>query len=118
MVLDTPEEQAFNDIVFIAAQTCDVPVALISLLDTERQRFKARVGLDVTETPINQSVCQIDIDQPGVLEIADLTKDARTRDNPLVTGDRAYRYYAGAPLKLRSGEVVGRLCVIDTHART
>lgn len=118
MVLDTPEEQAFNDIVFIAAQTCDVPVALISLLDTERQRFKARVGLDVTETPINQSVCQIDIDQPTVLEIADLTKDARTRDNPLVTGDRAYRYYAGAPLKLRSGEVVGRLCVIDTHART
>lgn len=117
LVLDTPEEQAFDDIVFIASQTCDAPIALISLLDTDRQWFKARIGLDVSETPIHQSVCRLDIDDPGVLEVADLTADMRTNDNPLVTGDRAFRYYAGAPLTLRSGEIVGRLCVIDTEAR-
>jgi two-component sensor histidine kinase len=117
LVLDTPEEQAFDDIVFIASQTCDAPIALISLLDTDRQWFKARVGLDVAETPIHQSVCRIDIDNPTVLEVVDLTADERTNDNQLVTGDHAFRYYAGAPLMLRSGEIVGRLCVIDTQAR-
>lgn len=117
VVLDTPEEQAFDDIVFIASQTCGAPIALISLLDTDRQWFKARVGLDVTETPIDQSVCRVDIDDAGLLEIVDLTQDERTSVNPLVTGARAFRYYAGAPLKLRSGDVVGRLCVIDTEAR-
>lgn len=117
VVLDTPEEQAFDDIVFIASQTCDAPIALISLLDTERQWFKARVGLDVSETPIDQSVCRVDIDDASLLEIVDLTQDERTSVNPLVTGERAFRYYAGAPLKLRSGDVVGRLCVIDTEPR-
>ncbi len=117
VVLDTPEEQAFDDIVFIASQTCGAPIALISLLDTDRQWFKARVGLDVTETPIDQSVCRVDIDDANLLEIVDLTQDERTSVNPLVTGQRAFRYYAGAPLKLRSGDVVGRLCVIDTEAR-
>jgi two-component sensor histidine kinase len=117
LVLDTPGEQAFDDIVFIASQTCDAPIALISLLDTDRQWFKARIGLDVSETPIDQSVCRLDIDDPDVLEVLDLTRDPRTRDNPLVTGTRAFRYYAGAPLTLRTGEIVGRLCVIDTQAR-
>jgi two-component sensor histidine kinase len=117
MVLDTPEEQAFDDIVFIASQTCDAPIALISLLDNDRQWFKARVGLDVTETPIDQSVCRIDIDDGDLLEVVDLSQDHRTNANPLVTGERAFRFYAGAPLRLRSGEIVGRLCVIDTEAR-
>lgn len=117
VVLDTPEEQAFDDIVFIASQTCGAPIALISLLDTDRQWFKARVGLDVAETPIDQSVCRVDINDANLLEIVDLTLDERTSVNPLVTGERAFRYYAGAPLKLRSGDIVGRLCVIDTEAR-
>jgi len=117
VVLDTPEEQAFEDIVFIASQTCGAPIAMITLLDTDRQWFKARVGLDVTETPIDQSVCRIDIDDGDMLEIVDLSQDDRTKANPLVTGERALRYYAGAPLKLRSGDVVGRLCVIDTEPR-
>ncbi len=116
-VLDTPEEQAFEDIVFIASQTCDAPIALISLLDSDRQWFKARHGLDVDQTPIDQSVCRIDIDDAHLLEVTDLSQDGRTHANPLVTGERTFRYYAGAPLTLRSGEVVGRLCVIDTTAR-
>jgi len=116
-ILDTDAEQAFDDIVFIAAQTCDAPIALVSLLDGQRQWFKARVGLSVCETPIDQSVCKLEIDQPALLQIFDLTKDARTADNPLVVGPRAFRFYAGAPLVLRSGIVVGRLCVIDTKPR-
>lgn len=116
-VLDTPEEQAFDDIVFIASRTCDTPIALISLLDDDRQWFKARVGLDVCQTDIAQSVCQIDVDEAAMLVIPDLTRDPRTAANLLVTGERAFRFYAGAPLVLRSGVVVGRLCVIDTKPR-
>jgi two-component sensor histidine kinase len=117
-ILDTPSEQAFDDLVLIASQTCDTPIALVSLLDEERQWFKARVGLDVAETAIGQSVCQIDIERRSILEIGDLSVDERTRSNPLVTGERSLRFYAGAPLILRSGAVVGRLCVIDTVARS
>lgn len=117
MVLDTAEEKAFDDLVFVAAKACAAPIALITLLDADRQWFKARFGLDVRETEIEHSVCRIDIDQSDFLEIEDLTADRRTRANPLVTGDRHFRAYAGAPLVLRSGVVVGRLCVIDTVPR-
>lgn len=117
MVLDTPEEQAFDDLVFVAAKACDVPIALITLLDTDRQWFKAKYGLEVCETEIEHSVCRIEIDQGDLLEIVDLTNDARTKRNPLVTGVRHFRAYAGAPLMLRSGAIVGRLCVIDTAPR-
>jgi two-component sensor histidine kinase len=117
MVLDSAEEEAFDDLVFIAARACAVPIALITLLDTDRQWFKARFGLDVAETEIEHSVCRIDIDRGDFLEIVDLTADGRTKANPLVTGERHFRAYAGAPLILRSGVVVGRLCVIDTAPR-
>lgn len=116
-VLDTPSEEAFDDIVFIAAQTCRAPIALISLLDRDRQWFKARLGIDAPETPIDQSVCKQDIDRPGLLIIPDLTQDDRTRGNPLVTGDPHLRFYAGAPLVSDRGIVIGRLCVIDREPR-
>lgn len=116
-ILDTPSEQSFDDIALIAAQICRTPIALVSLLDRERQWFKARVGLDVSETPIDQSVCQIDIEQPAMLVVPDLTADPRTNDNPLVTGERAFRFYAGAPLVADDGIAIGRLCVIDYVAR-
>jgi|LNFM01.1.fsa_nt_gb two-component sensor histidine kinase len=117
MVLDTDEEQVFDDLAFVAARACAVPIALITLLDTDRQWFKARFGLDVAETEIEHSVCRIDIDRGDFLEIVDLTTDSRTSANPLVTGERHFRAYAGAPLVLRSGVVVGRLCVVDTTPR-
>ncbi|WP_293920464.1 sensor histidine kinase [Sphingobium sp. UBA5915] len=117
MVLDTPEEPAFDDLVFMAAKACNVPIALITLLDVDRQWFKAKYGLDVRETEIDHSVCQIEIDRGDMLEITDLTADQRTKRNPLVTGGRHFRAYAGAPLILRSGAIVGRLCVIDTEPR-
>lgn len=83
MVLDTPDEQSFDDLVFVAAKACGVPIALITLLDTDRQWFKAKYGLDVCETDIEHSVCRIDIDKGDLLEIVDLTADARTKRNPL-----------------------------------
>ncbi|TKD52228.1 GAF domain-containing protein [Sphingomonas baiyangensis] len=101
----------------IAAHVCAVPIALVSLLDLDRQWFKAHHGIEVRETSIEQSVCRLEIEHPALLEIEDLTADPRTCDNPLVTGERAFRFYAGAPLILRDGNVVGRLCMIDTVAR-
>ena len=116
-LLDTEPEQAFDDIVYIAAQTCDTPIALVSVLDRDRQWFKAKVGLSISETPIEQSVCKLEIDEPTLLEIPDLTLDSRTADNPLVSGPSAFRFYAGAPLVTGSGVVIGRLCVFDTKPR-
>ena len=92
----------------MAAKACNVPIALITLLDVDRQWFKAKYGLDVRETEIDHSVCQIEIDHGDMLEITDLTADQRTKRNPLVTGGRRFRSYAGAPLILRSGAIVGR----------
>lgn len=118
LILDTPKEQSFDDLAFIAAEVCDVPIALITLLDADRQWFKAKCGLQTSETPIEQSVCRIEIERGEFLDIADLTADERTRRNPLVTGPGGFRAYAGAPLKLTSGVVVGRLCVIDLKPRS
>ena len=117
MVLDTPPEQDFDDIVHIAAQVCGTPIALVSLVATERQWFKARVGLEACETPINQSVCALGLCQHDLLIIPDLTADARTAMNTLVSGDANLRFYAGAPLIAPRGEVIGMLCVIDLVPR-
>lgn len=117
-VLDTPREQSFDDLVFIAAEAFGAPIALITLLDTDRQWFKARHGVEVCETEIEHSICRIEVERAELLDIVDLTDDERTRLSPMVTGPQAFRSYAGAPLVLRSGAVVGRLCVIDLVPRS
>lgn len=116
-ILDTPAEEGFDDIVELAREMCAVPTALISFVDDDRQWFKARVGFDACQTDLESSVCRHGLDEPELLVIGDLTQDARTRDNPLVTGPSAIRFYAGAPLRVPSGDVLGMLCVIDTQAR-
>ncbi|WP_061937319.1 PAS domain S-box protein [Aureimonas sp. AU22] len=116
-VLDTPPEQGFDDIVMLAAQTCGTPVALVSLVDRDRQWFKARIGFESCETPLGQSVCAHALKQTDLLVITDLAADPRTADNPLVTGEPRLRFYAGAPLVTPDGEVLGTLCVIDHIAR-
>lgn len=116
-ILDTPPDVAFDDVVAVASQLCEVPVALVSLVAAERQWFKARVGFDPCETTIGQSVCAHALGQTDVLVIPDLTKDPRTRDNTLVTEAPFIRFYAGAPLIAPAGEVLGTLCVIDTMPR-
>ncbi len=116
-ILDTPPEPGFDDVVALARQICRTPIALVSLVDRDRQWFKAVSGLGICETPINQSVCAHALAQHETLNIPDLTQDARTRENSLVTGEPFIRFYAGAPLIATSGLVIGTICVIDTVPR-
>jgi signal transduction histidine kinase len=116
-VLDTPPEAGFDDIVRIAAWVCETPVSLVSFVSYDRQWFKARTGFDACETTLDRSVCAHVVKQGELLVIPDLTADARTRDNPLVTGPPYIRFYAGAPLMTPEHEVLGALCVIDNRPR-
>ena len=113
-VLDTPSEAEFDDIVKVASDVCGMPVSLISLLDGDRQWFKAETGFDRSETPLSQSICSYAVQQNDVFEIEDLTRDERTSANPLVTGGPQVRFYAGAPLRTPDGVSLGALCVLDT----
>lgn len=116
-ILDTDPEGAFDDIVKLASHLCSTPVALVSLVEADRQWFKARVGFELCETPISQSVCQHALRQTETLVIPDLTVDPRTASNTLVTEPPFIRFYAGAPLVTPAGVVIGTLCVIDTVVR-
>lgn len=116
-ILDTPRDPAFDEIVSLAARLCDVPVALVSFVAEDRQWFKARVGLDVAETPISQSICAHAMWNDGIFEVEDLLLDARTRDNTLVTQEPFFRFYAGAPLTDAAGYPLGALCVLDHRPR-
>lgn len=117
-ILDTLPEQAYDDLVHLASSITDCPISLVSLVATERQWFKARVGLDAPETSREVSFCAHAINDPDELFVVeDATTDPRFADNPLVLGDPSIRFYAGAPLTLSSGESVGTLCVIDRRPR-
>lgn len=117
-VLDTSGEADFDDITRLAARICDVPVALISLVDRSRQFFKSTVGTDWRETPLGISFCAHALLQPDMLVVPDLRADARFADNALVTGDPHVRFYAGALLKTPEGQPLGTLCVLDIKPRT
>ena len=116
-VLDTGPEQDFDDLAQLAAAICEVPVALVSLVDTDRQWFKARVGIDDAEMPLSQSICAHVIRANDFTEIPDTTADPRTADNPVVTGPDHIRFYAGALLKTSQGVSLGTLCVLDRVPR-
>lgn len=118
LLLDTPPEQRFDTIVEYAATEFDVPICLVTLVDHDRQWFKARVGLETCSTSRDISFCAHAILQQDVMVVPDAAKDARFADNPLVTSDPHIRFYAGVPLTLPSGFAVGTLCVIDIKART
>lgn len=117
-ILDTLAEQAYDDLTYLAAQICDAPIALISLVDRDRQWFKSRVGLNAEETSRKVSFCAHAIHHPGeLLEVEDALEDQRFADNPLVTGDPHIRFYAGMPIVDAAGLALGTLCVIDRKPR-
>lgn len=116
-ILDTEPDADLDDVVRVVSEVCGTPIALVSLVDENRQWFKAKSGLDVSETPIEASVCAHGILQPDLLEIGDLTKDVRTIDNPIVAGDPNLRFYAGAALINNEGLPLGMLCVLDYKPR-
>ncbi|MET0289713.1 MAG: sensor domain-containing diguanylate cyclase [Pseudoxanthomonas sp.] len=117
-ILDTEDEKAYDDLVTIAAGICATPTAAMTLVDTDRQWFKSRVGLDVPETSRDLSFCGHTILTPDqVMIVPDATEDARFFDNPLVTAQEGIRFYAGAPLRAPDGHTLGALCVIDSKPR-
>ncbi|WP_372876990.1 response regulator [Pseudomonas sp.] len=116
-LLDTPAEEAFDDLSLLAAQLCDAPIALVSLLDEQRQWFKSKVGLAASETPREQAFCAHAILAQQLFEIPDALEDPRFANNPLVTGAPHIRFYAGIPLTTRRGHNLGTLCVIDRQPR-
>ncbi|MBW3638124.1 MAG: PAS domain S-box protein, partial [Armatimonadetes bacterium] len=116
-ILDTPPEEAFDRITNLAARAFDVPIALISLVDTNRQWFKSCYGLGFSQTGRDVSFCSRAIEGDEVLVIPDATLDPRFADNPLVTGETHIRFYAGAPLQTSQGLALGSLCIMDTRPR-
>lgn len=118
LILDTPPEERFDRISAFAAKEFGVPMALVSLVDQNRQWFKSSVGMQVCETPRDISFCSHAINRPGTLVIPDALLDQRFAENPLVTGAPFIRFYAGAGLRLPAGQVVGTLCVMDRQPRT
>jgi len=116
-LLDGKPERSFDDIVELVRKMLGVPIALVSLVDAERQWFQAKAGFDASESPRSTSFCGHAILQRGILLVPDATQDPRFHDNPLVTGEPHLRFYAGVPLRLPDGFQIGTLCALSTAPR-
>lgn len=116
-LLYSAQEEAMDNIARLAALSLSMPVALISIVNEDKQWFKARVGLDLRETPRSWAFCNYTLLQSGVQEFPELHTDERFADNPAVAGAPHFRYYAGAPIVDDWGFALGSLCVIDTRPR-
>lgn len=117
LILDTPPEDRFDVLTAYAASQFKVAVALVSLVDANRQWFKSTCGLSETETSRDVSFCAHAILQDGILEISDTLRDPRFADNPLVVGEPHIRFYAGCPLVMKNGQRIGTFCLIDRQPK-
>jgi GAF domain-containing protein len=116
-ILDTKEERVFDGLTSLAAYICKTPIALITLIDSDRQWFKARHNVAETETPRDISFCAHAILQDGIFTVPDPTKDERFADNPFVTAENGVRFYAGSPVTTPEGYKLGTVCVVDQVPR-
>jgi diguanylate cyclase (GGDEF)-like protein len=116
-ILDTPPALEFDDLTYLAAQICGTPMAMITLIDRDRQWFKSHYGTDISETPLSLSLCVHTIQEADSLVVSDATKDERFANNEVVTGERHLRFYAGVPLVTPGNHAIGALCVIDVVPR-
>ncbi len=116
-LLDTPPEDRYDRITRLARRVFDVPIALVSLVDADRQWFKSRQGLDGEQTPRTESFCSVAIEKQEILVVPDARLDRRFAHLPMVTGAPHIRFYAGRPLQAPGGQRVGTLCLVDTRPR-
>src|SRR4051812_22784410 len=117
-ILDTPNEREFDNLVKVAAQIFNTPIAAITFVDEKRQWIKASVGLNICETARKHAVCNYTIRQDSITEITDMSTDKRFSSFPFVAGAPFCRFYAGIPLKTESGYLIGVLCLMDTKTRS
>jgi len=116
-ILDTPSEPVFDELAALSARLCETPIALITLVDKNRQWFKARHGMSERETARSDAFCAHTVLEDTPMVVRDALRDSRFRSNRLVTGKPHIRFYAGAPLRTPAGHRLGSLCVIDRKAR-
>ena len=116
-ILDTPDEQAYDDITRIAAHVCQAPIAVVNFVDAERQWFKSTVGIPIRQTPLENSICAHAILETDLMVVPDTLEDFRFAENPLVKGPPHLRFYAGALLRSSEGFPLGTLCVLDYQPR-
>ena len=117
-ILDSPRNPAFDDITKLVSRVCDAPIAIVNLIDANRQFFMSEVGVGVRQVPLESSLCAHAILQRGIMIVPDTLEDPRFVDNPLVTGDPSLRFYAGSLLETDDGYPIGTLCVLDFKPRT
>lgn len=116
-ILDTPADKHFDDLVVVASYICETPIAMVSLVDADRQWFKSKIGLEVEQTSRDVAFCGHAILEDTILEVPDATVDPRFADNALVIGDPGIRFYAGVPLITSDNFALGTLCVVDRQPR-
>ena len=116
-ILDSGAEKTFDDLARLAAAICETPISLITLIDSDRQWFKSKVGMDIAQTSRDVSFCAHALVDNKMLVVEDASKDPRFADNPYVTAEAPVRFYAGAPLVMADGNSLGTLCVVDRKPR-